>query len=109
MCKSTLHRYDAAVTAAEARLAAEAEELGEETIDPDELQLERLDAGLFSLQCAAVVLAALWETGDAGLRRRLLACLHQRGHSLQMPRCAGRSPRPAGLIALSSGLWYASM
>jgi hypothetical protein len=33
-----------------------------------------------------VVVAALWSTGDAGLRRRLLACLHQKGQSLEMVR-----------------------
>jgi beta-catenin-like protein 1 len=70
------------------RLAREAEEL-EEEVDPGELLLERLDAGLFTLQCALVVVAALWSTGDAGLRRRLLACLHQKGQSLEMVRWEG--------------------
>jgi beta-catenin-like protein 1 len=66
-------------------LAAEAAELGED-VDEDELLLERLDAGLFTLQCVMVVLAALWSVGDPGLRKRLLAGLHQRGHSLELVR-----------------------
>ncbi|WIA28620.1 hypothetical protein OEZ86_011157 [Tetradesmus obliquus] len=80
-----LFRYEASVRACEVRLAREAAELDEE-VEPGELLLERLDAGLFTLQCAMVVVAALWSTGDAGLRRRLLACLHQKGQSLEMVR-----------------------
>jgi len=78
-------RYEAGVRASETRLAAEAAELGED-VDEDELLLERLDAGLFTLQCVMVVLAALWSVGDPGLRKRLLAGLHQRGHSLELVR-----------------------
>eukprot|EP00775_Hariotina_reticulata_P010490 gene10490-10649_t len=78
-------RYEAGVRASESRLAAEAAELGED-VDEDELLLERLDAGLFTLQCVMVILAALWSTGDPGLRKRLLAGLHQRGHSLEVVR-----------------------
>jgi hypothetical protein len=82
---SVFRRYEASVRACEVRLAREAEEL-EEEVDPGELLLERLDAGLFTLQCALVAVAALWSTADAGLRRRLLACLHQKGQSLEMVR-----------------------
>lgn len=80
-------RYDASVRSCEGRLSRDAEELGE-PLDGDELLLERLDAGLFTLQCGLVSLAALWATGDAGLRKRLLAALHQRGQTLEMVRCA---------------------
>lgn len=73
------------MSAVEARLADEAELLGED-IDDDELLMERMDAGLFTLQCCMVITAALWSTGDVGLRKRLLACLHQRGHSLEIVR-----------------------
>jgi len=73
------------VSAVEARLADEAALLGEE-VDEDELAMERLDAGLFTLQCCMVVTAALWSTADIGLRKRLLACLHQRGHTLEVVR-----------------------
>lgn len=73
--------------ACEARLSHEAEEYGEE-VDQEELLLERLDAGLFTLQCGMVITAALWSTGDQGLRKRLLAGLHQKGQSLNMVRCA---------------------
>ena len=75
------------MSACEARLAAEYAQYEEdEEIDEEELLLERLDAGLFTLQCGAVICAALWATGDAGLRKRLLACLHQKGHTLEMIR-----------------------
>lgn len=73
------------MSACEARLAEEAELIGEE-VDEDELLMERLDAGLFTLQCCMVITAALWSTGDVGLRKRLLACLHQRGQTLELAR-----------------------
>lgn len=37
-------------------------------------------------QGAVVVASALWASGDAGLRKRMLALLHQRGRSLDMVR-----------------------
>jgi beta-catenin-like protein 1 len=55
-------------------------------VDEDELSEGRHDAGLFTLQCCMVITAALWSTGDTGLRRRLLACLHQRAQTLEMVR-----------------------
>lgn len=71
--------------ACEARLARQALD-EDEVIDDEELLLERMDAGLFTLQCGMVVVAALWSTGDVGLRKRLLAHLHQKGQSLEMVR-----------------------
>jgi beta-catenin-like protein 1 len=73
------------VSAVEARLAEEAE-LIEEPIDDEELAMERMEAGLFTLQCCMVITAALWSTGDVGLRKRLLQQLHQRGQALEMVR-----------------------
>lgn len=78
-------RYESSVRACEARLARQALD-AEEEVDEEELLLERMDAGLFTLQCGMVVVAALWSTGDAGLRRRLLSYLHQKGQSLEMVR-----------------------
>lgn len=72
-------RYGARVEAEEARLAEEADE---DDVDEDELLLSRLDAGLYTLQQCALVAAELWAVGDIGVRRRLLALLHQRSRSL---------------------------
>jgi hypothetical protein len=41
-------------------------------------------------QGCVVISAGLWASGDPGLRKRLLALLHQRGRSLDMIRCGGR-------------------
>ena len=76
-------KYEERVAAAEARLAP-LFEAGE--LDADDVVAEQLDAGLFTLQGCVVIAAALWAAGDAGLRRRLLALLHQRGRSLDMIR-----------------------
>ncbi|GIL93422.1 hypothetical protein Vretimale_6066 [Volvox reticuliferus] len=78
-----LFRYQSRVRAEERRLAdalAEAEE--DEQVDEDELLLARMDAGLFTLQQCCVILGNLWATGDVGLRKRLLALLHQKGQPL---------------------------
>ncbi|KXZ43101.1 hypothetical protein GPECTOR_102g54 [Gonium pectorale] len=78
-----LFRYQARVRAEEQRLAAALAEADEdEQVDEEELLLARLGAGLFTLQQCALIAASLWATGDAGLRRRLLALLHQKGASL---------------------------
>jgi hypothetical protein len=37
-------------------------------------------------KACVVIAAALWAAGDAGLRKRLLSLLHQRGRSLDMVR-----------------------
>ena len=75
------HQYEQRVIQGEARLAASAAEAGEE-IDEEELLVAQLDAGLYTLQQAALVAAELWALGDVGVRRRLLALLHQRGKTL---------------------------
>eukprot|EP00955_Chlamydomonas_euryale_P051772 354954-Chlamydomonas_euryale.AAC.8 len=81
-------RYATSVRAQWERRAAEMEEDGGEGsgVDEDELLLARMDAGLFTLQQTATVVAHLWATGDAGLRRRLLVLLHQRGATLSHVR-----------------------
>lgn len=79
--------YLSKVRAQEARLAAE---FGVDSLDdvPDgsdeaeEALLSRMDAGLFTLQQVCVIVGNLWASGDAGLRKRLLVLLHQKGHSL---------------------------
>jgi beta-catenin-like protein 1 len=54
--------------------------------DEDEVFMARLDAGLFTLQQAALVAAELWALGDVGVRRRLLSLLHQRKRTLSSLR-----------------------
>ncbi|GLC46520.1 hypothetical protein PLESTM_001885000 [Pleodorina starrii] len=78
-----LFRCQSRVRAEERRLAdalAEAEE--DEQVDEEELLLARLDAGLFTLQQCCLIFGNLWATGDVGLRKRLLALLHQKGQTL---------------------------
>ena len=41
-----------------------------------------MDAGLFTLQQCAVIVAHLWGTGDVGLRKRILMLLHQKDQAL---------------------------
>ncbi|EFJ40460.1 hypothetical protein VOLCADRAFT_69464, partial [Volvox carteri f. nagariensis] len=81
-----LFRYQSRVRAEERRLAealAEAEENEQaREVDEEELLLARLDAGLFTLQQCCLIFGNLWATGDVGLRKRLLALLHQKGQTL---------------------------
>jgi beta-catenin-like protein 1 len=71
----------------ESRVAAvENEQLDHSNVSEEDLLLERLDAGLFTLQQACLVAAELWALRDVGLRRRILALLHQRGHTLAVLR-----------------------
>ncbi len=51
-------------------------------VDKEEAMLSRLDAGLFTLQQCAMIVAHLWGTGDTGLRKRILMLLHQKGWAL---------------------------
>ena len=51
-------------------------------MDPDEILMARMDAGLFTLQQCAVIVAHLWGVGDVGLRKRVLMLLHQKGGAL---------------------------
>lgn len=46
-------------------------------IDKDEILLARMDAGLYTLQQCALIVAELWATKDYGLRKRILMLLHQ--------------------------------
>lgn len=50
--------------------------------DPEEMLLARMDAGLFTLQQCALIIGELWNTGEYGLRNRLLLLLHQQGYTL---------------------------
>ncbi len=47
----------------------------------------RSDAGLFTLQQAALIIGHLWALGDTGLRKRVLSILHQKGETLGGIRC----------------------
>lgn len=70
----------------EDQVAAAAQELfqtlEEEEMDEDELLLTRMDAGLYTLQQAATIIAALWSLNDSGLQERMLQSLHQKGRTL---------------------------
>ena len=66
------------VAAEEARLEEEARD----EQDEEELLLARMDAGLFALQQCCQMVGTLWQTGDVGVRRRVLTALHQRGETL---------------------------
>lgn len=71
------------MNAAERRLEDLAEQ---EDLDEDDYLLERMDAGLFTLQSACIIVGNLWMTQDAGLRKRMLMLLHQKSRSLDMIR-----------------------
>ena len=81
-------RYQSQVEAAESRLRLSyEEEYGEGAApDEDELLVERMDGGLFTLQRALLVVALCWATGDGGLRKRILLLLHQKRQSLDLVR-----------------------
>jgi beta-catenin-like protein 1 len=92
--------YEERVIDGEAQLAATLQQQ-EEEIDEDEVLMARLDAGLFTLQQAAVVAAELWALGDLGVRKRLLNLLHQRGRTLSNLRevlVERRATLAAGLV-----------
>ncbi|KAL6780216.1 hypothetical protein ACKKBF_B14000 [Auxenochlorella protothecoides x Auxenochlorella symbiontica] len=76
-------RYEQRVAAGEERLAS-AQVL--EAMDEDELLLARMEAGLFTLQQAALVLGSLWLLQEEALRKRVLMLLHQKSHSLAAVR-----------------------
>jgi beta-catenin-like protein 1 len=44
--------------------------------------MARMDAGLFTLQQCAIIVAHLWSTADSGLRKRIIMLLHQKGQAL---------------------------
>ncbi len=48
-----------------------------EDMDEDYVLASRLEAGLFTLQQSAVILANLWYYNDISLRKRILLLLHQ--------------------------------
>jgi len=68
------------------KVAAAAQELfqtmEEKEMDEDELLLTRMDAGLYTLQQAATIIATLWSLNDPGLQKRVLQSLHQKGRTL---------------------------
>jgi hypothetical protein len=66
----------------------EEEELGDE-----EILLARMDAGLYTLQQCALIVGQLWMAGDAGVRKRVLVLLHQKGQALAAVREALREYR----------------
>ena len=66
-------KYAARVKAVDARLANQQSEMGDEIdLDDDELYIERLSGGLYTLELLAVIFASVFATGHAGIRRRLL-------------------------------------
>ena len=64
-----------------------------EDMDEDYILASRLEAGLFTLQQSAVILANLWYYNDVNLRKRILLLLHQQvfalSHSLLARVLAG--------------------
>ena len=48
-----------------------------EDMDEDYILASRLEAGLFTLQQSALILANLWFYNDLSLRKRILLLLHQ--------------------------------
>lgn len=78
-----------------AALADEDQQQQQQDTDDEELLLARMDAGLFTLQQCCVVVGGLWGAGDAGLRRRILTLLHQKGQTLGPIRC-GRGAKGMG-------------
>lgn len=64
------------VLRAQERLAQMDEE-DMEDMDEDYILASRLEAGLFTLQQSAVILANLWYYNDISLRKRILLLLHQ--------------------------------
>uniref|UniRef100_A0A7S3R3A3 Beta-catenin-like protein 1 N-terminal domain-containing protein n=1 Tax=Dunaliella tertiolecta TaxID=3047 RepID=A0A7S3R3A3_DUNTE len=66
----------------------EEEEEDEDEVTPEQIWMERMEAGLFTLHQASLVLAHIWGLGDTGLRKRILGVLHQRSHSLAHVRAA---------------------
>ncbi|GAX82009.1 hypothetical protein CEUSTIGMA_g9437.t1 [Chlamydomonas eustigma] len=75
-------RYAARVSTQEAKLAELALDDGDEETDPEEILMARMDAGLFTLQQCAIIVAHLWSTTDTGLRKRIIMLLHQKGQAL---------------------------
>lgn len=57
-----------------------------EDVDKDELLIARLDAGLFTLQQCALILAELWASDHYGLRKRILMLLHRHNCTLAFIR-----------------------
>ncbi len=55
-------------------------------VDKDEMLLARMDAGLYTLQQCALILAELWATNNYGLRKRILMLLHQNECTLSFIR-----------------------
>ncbi len=56
---------------------AQMDEEDMEDMDEDYVLASRLEAGLFTLQQSAVILANLWYYNDISLRKRILLLLHQ--------------------------------
>ena len=48
-----------------------------EDVDEDYILASRLEAGLFTLQQSALIMANLWFYNDVNLRKRILLLLHQ--------------------------------
>lgn len=67
-------KYAARVSSEEHRIESL---FGEDDVDKDEMLLARMDAGLYTLQQCALIVAELWATKDYGLRKRILMLLHQ--------------------------------
>ena len=64
-----------------------------EDMDEDYILASRLEAGLFTLQQSAVILANLWYYNDISLRKRILLLLHQQ--VLAPPQAVTCSDGPA--------------
>ncbi len=72
-----------------------------EDMDEDYILASRLEAGLFTLQQSAIIMANLWYYNDVHLRKRILLLLHQ-----QVPSMSSRflTPAPMGCSCCSRAL-----
>ena len=64
-----------------------------EDVDEDYILASRLEAGLFTLQQSALIMANLWFYNDVNLRKRILLLLHQQARAppgLWVPEAAPR-------------------
>ena len=59
-----------------------------EDVDEDYILASRLQAGLFTLQQSALIVANLWFYNDVNLRKRILLLLHQQARA---PPCHSTS------------------
>ena len=70
-----------------------------EDVDEDYILASRLEAGLFTLQQSALIMANLWFYNDVNLRKRILLLLHQQARFTLSASVCGSSIGPALAIS----------